>query len=42
VSSTNVILFEKATLVFVDVDPLTGNLNVVGTGTSSGCTGKRR
>lgn len=28
VSSTNVILFEKATPVFVDVDPLTGNLNV--------------
>jgi len=28
VSSTNVILFEKATPVFVDVDPHTGNLDV--------------
>ncbi len=28
VSSTNVILFEKAIPVFVDVDPLTGNLDV--------------
>lgn len=28
VSSTNVMLFEKAIPVFVDVDPLTGNLNV--------------
>lgn len=28
VASTNVILFEKAIPVFVDVDPLTGNLNV--------------
>jgi len=29
VSSTNVILFEGAVPVFVDVDPLTGNLDVV-------------
>ncbi|MDP3720853.1 MAG: aminotransferase class I/II-fold pyridoxal phosphate-dependent enzyme, partial [Anaerolineaceae bacterium] len=28
VSSTNVLLFEKAIPVFVDVDPLTGNLDV--------------
>jgi len=28
VASTNVILFEKAIPVFVDVDPLTGNLNI--------------
>jgi perosamine synthetase len=28
VSSTNVILFEKAIPIFVDVDPLTGNLDV--------------
>ncbi len=27
ISSTNVILFEKAVPVFVDVDPLTGNIN---------------
>ena len=28
ISSTNVILFEKAIPVFVDIDPLTGNLDV--------------
>ena len=34
VASTNVLLFEGATPVFVDVDPLTGNMDVAQTATA--------